>query len=120
MSSERLSRLQKWILAEALKGGYRDIWDHEHFRDCYFIGTHEIHRRFYRLPAGATVPAAQSVSLSRSLAALDRRGYLQTRRGGHYGDGERKVVLSGLGVEVAKNIAGTMVGPIIQLAGRGE
>jgi hypothetical protein len=116
MAKERLSRLQKWILVEAYLKGKRRLhyfnWTEEEFRergpewarDKFWIGTKEIHRRFF----GSSPNQQRSVILSRSLRRLSEKGFLATRIGGHYYEGERKVVLSELGAAKAKSIIGSI------------
>jgi len=129
MAEKRLSRLQRWILTEALKKGRRNLdgpfgdwpnWEADMIKhglgylvNRHWIGTREIHRHFYRLPAGAGVPEKQSVSVSRSLTTLEKRGYVKRYRHSLCYVGG-KVALTELGVRIAKGIIDTEREPLIQ------
>ena len=129
MADKRLSRLQRWILIEALRKGPRNLddpFDDKPNTECemkkaglghlvsrYWIGTRDVHRRFYRLPTRVAVLDKQSVSLSRSLTTLERQGYIERYHHGRHYVGI-KIALSDLGVKVAKQMIDTEREPLIQ------
>jgi len=111
MSTERLSRLQKWILTEAWKRGRRNLCQFppgiigmEGFIDKYWIGTADVHREYF---GNEKAEPMKAVILCRSAARLGERGYFEARRYRHdFGQlgGDVQFVLSKKGIDKAKSI----------------
>jgi hypothetical protein len=135
MAEKRLSRLQKFILTEAYKKGRRNVfdepnyydpktkeltkieWENEYKKrgmdyliDQYWIGSREIHERFF----GQTRNPVKNVILSRSVRKLFEHGYLRSSYYEHLWPHENRLIVSDFGVKIAKSIISSIVEPIIQ------
>jgi len=108
MSAERLSRLQKWILAEAYRKGRR-IHKWGPSREGFFVYRKEIPDGFY----GENKPKNYQVIISRSIRNLEKKEYIYRT----YGERRKSyydIFLTESGVQKAKSMTASVMKAFIQ------